>query len=246
MALMPVPGEGQDEEADAVAGAVGGAQVDAEGRLAVGARGHQVEAAAGAEDAGAEVGDGVAALVLEGHRRHRDEDVVGQQGHHRVEVGGLVGADEPREQLRPRPASRGAGGGSRSASGQPPTVQARARPLEGAGDRLDGRVQHLGRLLRGEPEDVAQDQHRDLPAAAGPAARSRRPGRPTRSARSGPPARGVRRGHPRRSASGSGSSQTTSPSRVGSGGSTPGTSHSCARRRAAERRALRQRLVAIL
>ena len=44
---------------------------------------------------------------------------------------------------------------------------------------------------------------------------------------------------------GNGSSQTTSPSRVGSGGSTPGTLHSLATRRLAERRALRQRLAAI-
>ena len=42
-----------------------------------------------------------------------------------------------------------------------------------------------------------------------------------------------------------GSSQTTSPRRVGSGGSTLGTSHSFAGRRAAARRALRHRLVAM-
>src|SRR5205823_4928708 len=47
-------------------------------------------------------------------------------------------------------------------------------------------------------------------------------------------------------ASGNGSSHVTSPSRVGSGGSTPGTSYALAGRRVAERRALRHRLVAIL
>ena len=50
---------------------------------------------------------------------------------------------------------------------------------------------------------------------------------------------------PSRRASGNGCSQTTSPSRVGSGGSTPGTSHSLAGRRLAARRASRHRLVAI-
>ena len=42
-----------------------------------------------------------------------------------------------------------------------------------------------------------------------------------------------------------GSSQATSPRRVGSGGSTRGTSHSFAGRRAAARRALRHRFVAM-
>jgi hypothetical protein len=46
-------------------------------------------------------------------------------------------------------------------------------------------------------------------------------------------------------ASGNGSSQTTSPSRVGLGGSTLGTSHSLAWRRLAARRTLRHRFVPI-
>lgn len=50
----------------------------------------------GAEDAGVEAGDDVSALVFEGHRWHRDEDVLGQQSHQRVEVGGLPRLDELR------------------------------------------------------------------------------------------------------------------------------------------------------
>ena len=50
---------------------------------------------------------------------------------------------------------------------------------------------------------------------------------------------------PSRRASGNGSSHTTLLSRDGSGGSTPGTSHSLAGRRLADRRALRHWLVAI-
>jgi hypothetical protein len=49
---------------------------------------------------------------------------------------------------------------------------------------------------------------------------------------------------PSSSASGYGSSQVTSPSRVGSGGSTSGTDQSIRGRRRAERSVLRQRLVA--
>src|SRR5262249_46289002 len=44
-----------------------------------GPRGDEVEPAARAEQAGAEAGHDIPALVLEGHRRHRDENVVGQQ-----------------------------------------------------------------------------------------------------------------------------------------------------------------------
>ena len=57
---------------------------------------HEVEPPAGAEEGGEEVRHGISPLVLERHRRHRDEDVVGQQGDHCIEVGGLVGPDERR------------------------------------------------------------------------------------------------------------------------------------------------------
>src|SRR6185312_14366001 len=82
-----VAGEGEHVQAGPVAEAGRGAQVGAERGLAVGARRHQVEPAARAEQAGTEAGHHVPALVFEGHRRHRDEYVVGQQGHQRVDVG---------------------------------------------------------------------------------------------------------------------------------------------------------------
>ena len=43
---------------------------------------HEVEPAARAEQAGAEAGNDVAAVVSEGRGRHRDEDVVCQEAHH--------------------------------------------------------------------------------------------------------------------------------------------------------------------
>src|SRR5215211_6668413 len=92
----PVAGEGEYVQADPVADADRGAQVGPERRLTVGSRWHQVEPAARAEEAGAKAGHDVAALVLEGHRWHRDEDVVGQKGHQCVEIGGLPRADELR------------------------------------------------------------------------------------------------------------------------------------------------------
>ena len=74
---------------------VADAQVGAEGRLSVGSRAHEVEPSTRAEQAGAEAGHDVSTLVFEGHRWHRHEDVVSQKGHQRVEIGGLVRADEP-------------------------------------------------------------------------------------------------------------------------------------------------------
>ena len=55
-----------------------------------------------------------------------------------------------------------AGGGSRSSPGGPAALQAGAGPFEGAGDRFDGRVQHVGHLARVESEDVAQDEDGEL------------------------------------------------------------------------------------
>ncbi len=69
---------------------VGAAQIGSERRLTVGSRRHQVESAARAEEAGAEPGHHVAALLLEWHRWHRHEDVVRQKGHRCVEIGGLL------------------------------------------------------------------------------------------------------------------------------------------------------------
>ena len=109
----------------------------------------------------AEVGHEVPALVLEGNRRHRHEDVVGQQGNQGVEVGRLVRAGEPAPRSRPRRASRAraAADGRRRSRRR---SQGGPGPLERAGDRLDGGVQHPGHLAGAEPEDVAQDEHGEL------------------------------------------------------------------------------------
>src|SRR5438876_5954595 len=61
-----------------MADAAGGAQVGSERRLTVGSRRHEVEPPARAEDAGAEAGNDVSALVFKRYRWHRDEDVVCQ------------------------------------------------------------------------------------------------------------------------------------------------------------------------
>ena len=59
----------------------------AERGLTVGSCWDEVEPATCAENAGAEAGHDVPALVFEGHRWHRHEDVVGQKVHQRVEIG---------------------------------------------------------------------------------------------------------------------------------------------------------------
>jgi hypothetical protein len=64
-----------------MADAVGGAQVCTERRLTVGSCRDEVEPAPCAEDVGAEAGHDVSARVVERHRRHRYEDVVGEQDH---------------------------------------------------------------------------------------------------------------------------------------------------------------------
>ena len=56
--------------------------------------------------------------------------------------------------------SSGRASGRSAAAGS--VLQAGARPLERAVDRLDGRAQHVGHLARAEPEDVAQDQDGEL------------------------------------------------------------------------------------
>jgi hypothetical protein len=43
-----------------------------------------------------------------------------------------------------------------------PALQAGAGPFEGAVDRFDGRVEHVGHLVGVESEDVAQDEHGEL------------------------------------------------------------------------------------
>src|SRR5262249_19071228 len=68
-----VASEGKYEEARAVAGAIGSAEVCAERRLTVRSRRDEVESAARLKDAGEELGNDVTALVLKCHRRHRHE-----------------------------------------------------------------------------------------------------------------------------------------------------------------------------
>src|ERR1043166_10005003 len=80
----PVAGQGEHVEAGRVADSGRDAQVDPERGLAVGSGRHEVEHAARAELAGPVAGHEVSALVSEWLRRHRDEDVVGQQGYQRV------------------------------------------------------------------------------------------------------------------------------------------------------------------
>jgi hypothetical protein len=79
-----------------VADAGRGAQVGPESRLTIGSRRDEVKPSARTKDAGTQAGHDLAALVFEGNRWHRDEDIVGQKGHQRVEIGGLVRADELR------------------------------------------------------------------------------------------------------------------------------------------------------
>ena len=129
--------------------------------LAVRPRRHEVVGPARPDDGGAESGDGVAAGVLERHRRHRHRDVLGEQVDECRDVGGLVGTDEPRDEraLRRR---IGSGGRFALAGRREAAPKAGASPLEGAVDRSDGRVEHAGHLARAVAEHVAQDEHGEL------------------------------------------------------------------------------------
>src|SRR6266567_3412711 len=93
-AADPMAGEGEHEEASRMADTSRGMYVEPERRLTVRAGRHEVVIAASAEQEGTEAGHDIAALVFEGHGRHRHEDVVGQQGNQRVEIGGFVRADK--------------------------------------------------------------------------------------------------------------------------------------------------------
>src|SRR4029077_3530671 len=74
--------------------------------------------AARTELAGPVARHGVSALVSEGLRRHRDEHVIGQQGHQRVEVGRLPRAGEQgHDRVLGGRASGGGGGGGRGGGG---------------------------------------------------------------------------------------------------------------------------------
>jgi hypothetical protein len=73
-----VAGEGEHEQACAVEEPVRGTDVGGECRLAVCAGGHEAVFAVRAEQQRPELGDDRLALVLERHRRHGHEDVVGK------------------------------------------------------------------------------------------------------------------------------------------------------------------------
>ena len=94
IAQIRSPDRASTIEADAVADAVGGADIGPERGLAVGPGRHEIEPAARAENAGAEPRHRFPALVLKRHRRHRHENIVGQQSHQRIEIGRLLRADE--------------------------------------------------------------------------------------------------------------------------------------------------------
>ena len=90
----PYAGEAEDVEADPVADARRSPQVSPKRRLPVGSRRHEVESPACVRDTGTEAGHEVPALVFEGHRWHRDEDVIRQKCHQSVQVGGFPRVDE--------------------------------------------------------------------------------------------------------------------------------------------------------
>ena len=73
-----------------------GAEVGPERRLTVGSRRYEVEPPARADHACVEASHDVTTFVFEGERWHREEDIVGEQGDQVVEIAGLVGADELR------------------------------------------------------------------------------------------------------------------------------------------------------
>jgi mycothiol synthase len=92
----PVAPEGQHDQPGGVPNTGRGAQVGSERRLAAGACQRRVGSPARGEQSAAELGNLVATFVFERHRRHTDEGVVGQQGHHSVKIGGGVSAHELR------------------------------------------------------------------------------------------------------------------------------------------------------
>jgi hypothetical protein len=91
-------GQGEDNHPLRAGDGRGGvAEVAAEGGLAVGAGGHELEAA-GAEDRGEEVADLPAAAEGERQRRDRERGVLGEQGDDLGDVSALVSRDEPLDQ----------------------------------------------------------------------------------------------------------------------------------------------------
>lgn len=94
----PIAGKGEDEQAGAVPDPVRSPDVRAKGRLTIRSGRDEGEPAPRCEDAGEEPSDRYGPLVLEGHWRHGCEDVVGEQAHEGIDVGGPVGTDELRDE----------------------------------------------------------------------------------------------------------------------------------------------------
>ena len=77
-----------------MADAAGGVKVGPERQLTVRPCRHEVICPARAKDAGVEAGHHVAAVLFEGNRWHGHGDIGGEQRDQRVDIAGLVGADE--------------------------------------------------------------------------------------------------------------------------------------------------------
>src|SRR5215469_4334458 len=153
----PVATEGKHEQAGPMPDPVRGTQVGTKRRLAVGSRWDQLEPAARVEQAGEEVAGDFSALILERHWWHRNEDVIGQQSHQCVDVRGLIRADElgHNRMLAGRFSGRRHG----LTAGYPLlALHASARSFQGAIDRLNCGVEHVGHFTGVESEDVAQDE----------------------------------------------------------------------------------------
>ena len=133
--------------------------VRAECRLAVGPRLDEAVGATVAEGHGGEEARRLLeAVVLERHRRHRHRDVVGEEGHERVDVAGLVGAGEAVDErtLLGRDGTRRPHVGGRRGE---PFLDDDARPLERARHGLLARVEDRRDLAGAVAEHVAQDEH---------------------------------------------------------------------------------------
>ena len=93
---MRSPARVRAEQAGPVSDPGGGTQVGPERRLTVGPRRYEVEPPARADHARVKASHDIEALILERERRHREEDVVREQGDQRVQIAGLVRTNELR------------------------------------------------------------------------------------------------------------------------------------------------------
>src|SRR5262245_15503434 len=157
-----ISAQGQHQKADEVQDwGVAVPEVHAEGRLAIGAGGHEPPRDLGWwSDGPKELPSLRSALKLQGQRRHGEPHVLGEDGDNTVEVTGFEGTHEPLHDLA---FSAGAGRGRGARGGQSPSsLQRGARPFERACHRFFGRIENRRRLLGTVPKDVSQDQRRAL------------------------------------------------------------------------------------